>query len=445
VLAQVQERLRPMLPMTPAQREEQERAAAEEQRERQRLAALRAEKQALRQESRRASAEARHAAARKRRQRQEEWAAEERRQAAEEAERLQAAAAAQSAERATARAAQQAATQAATQAAAEAQARAAAEAARTAQAAAAVAAEERARREAQEIAAAEERARRAARESARQEAERQRFEAQRERREAEERARIEADERAWAEAEHARRAAAELSRSEAAEAARRAAEARAAAGEPDPPTRELSLADEIFSVFGDEETVSCAGRGTSGERLRRPGGAGASRRGAGARGRRGRAPACRRPGDGMTHAWLLTGPPGSGRSTAARAFAASLQCEQGGCGSCPACRTALAGTSADVEVVATTQLSIGVDAARSLVARAARTPVGGRWHVVVVEDADRLTEQAANALLKAIEEPTPRTVWLLCAPSVEDVIPPSGRAAGTSRCAHRRPPPSPTC
>jgi DNA polymerase-3 subunit delta' len=142
----------------------------------------------------------------------------------------------------------------------------------------------------------------------------------------------------------------------------------------------------------------------------------------------------------MTHAWLLTGPPGSGRSTAARAFAASLQCEQGGCGSCPACRTALAGTSADVEVVATTQLSIGVDAARSLVARAARTPVGGRWHVVVVEDADRLTEQAANALLKAIEEPTPRTVWLLCAPSVEDVIP-----TIRSRCRHvalRTPPPA---
>lgn len=128
-------------------------------------------------------------------------------------------------------------------------------------------------------------------------------------------------------------------------------------------------------------------------------------------------------GAGMTHAWLLTGPPGSGRSTAARAFAAALQCRTGGCGNCTACHTGLAGTSADVRVVSTRLLSIGVDAARALVGQAARAPVGGRWHVVVIEDADRLTEQAANALLKALEEPAPRTVWLLCAPALEDVLP----------------------
>ena len=133
----------------------------------------------------------------------------------------------------------------------------------------------------------------------------------------------------------------------------------------------------------------------------------------------------------MTHAWLLTGPPGSGRSTAARAFAAALQCPDQGCGHCPACHTVLAGTHADVDIINTRLLSIGVKDARALVARAARHPAGGRWQVMVVEDADRLTEQAGNALLKAIEEPTPRTIWLLCAPSIDDVLP-----TVRSRCRH---------
>ena len=125
----------------------------------------------------------------------------------------------------------------------------------------------------------------------------------------------------------------------------------------------------------------------------------------------------------MTHAWLVTGPPGSGRSVAARAFAAALQCVQGGCGECPSCRTVLGGTHADVEVLSTEMLSIGVKETRELVRRAALSPSGGRWQVIVAEDADRLTDQAANALLKAIEEPPPRTVWVLCAPATEDVLP----------------------
>ncbi len=124
----------------------------------------------------------------------------------------------------------------------------------------------------------------------------------------------------------------------------------------------------------------------------------------------------------MTHAWLVTGPPGSGRSVAARAFAAALQCPQGGCGTCRECRTSVDGTHADVELVATEGLSIKVDQARELVTLAAVRPSVGRYRVIVVEDADRLTERAADALLKALEEPTPRTVWMLCAPSVEDVI-----------------------
>src|SRR3990170_1048083 len=128
-------------------------------------------------------------------------------------------------------------------------------------------------------------------------------------------------------------------------------------------------------------------------------------------------------GHGMSHAWLFTGPPGSGRSNAAVAFAAALQCVQGGGGSCPECRTVLKGSHADVTMVRTEKLSIGVDEVRDLVRRAALAPVGRRWQILVVEDADRLTEQAGNALLKAIEEPTDRTVWMLCPPTVEDVLP----------------------
>ena len=121
----------------------------------------------------------------------------------------------------------------------------------------------------------------------------------------------------------------------------------------------------------------------------------------------------------MTHAWIFTGPPGSGRSVAARAFAAALQCERDGvgCGECHGCHTTLGGTHADVRFVVPEGLSIGVNEMRALVLRAATAPSGGRWQAVVIEDADRLTEQAGNALLKAIEEPPPRTVFLLCTPS----------------------------
>lgn len=133
-------------------------------------------------------------------------------------------------------------------------------------------------------------------------------------------------------------------------------------------------------------------------------------------------------GHGMTHAWLFTGPPGSGRSNAAIAFAAALQCPDRGEGrSCPtgchACHTVLAGSHADVSVIRTEKLSIGVDEVRDLVRRASLSPMGERWQILIVEDADRLTEQACNALLKAIEEPNGRTVWMLCTPTVEDVLP----------------------
>ena len=124
---------------------------------------------------------------------------------------------------------------------------------------------------------------------------------------------------------------------------------------------------------------------------------------------------------GMTHAWLFTGPPGSGRSVAARAFAAALLCADQGCGQCASCRQVAAGTHADLLLIRPDGLSYGVRQTRELVLRAAAAPVYGRYRVVLFEDADRATEQAANALLKAIEEPAPRTVWLLCAPSPDDL------------------------
>lgn len=124
----------------------------------------------------------------------------------------------------------------------------------------------------------------------------------------------------------------------------------------------------------------------------------------------------------MTHAWLLTGPPGSGRSNAARAFAAALQCPDGGCGRCQACTTVLAGTHADVSVVATEKVTFSIDEVRSLISVAQRSPASGRWRVMVLEDADRMTERTSNVLLKAIEEPPERTVWVLCAPSPQDVV-----------------------
>ena len=133
-------------------------------------------------------------------------------------------------------------------------------------------------------------------------------------------------------------------------------------------------------------------------------------------------------GHGMTHAWLITGPPGSGRSNVAMAFAAALQCAKGGCGECQDCRTVLAGSHPDVSVTRSETSTLYIKEIRELVGRSALAPSHGRWQVMVIEDADRLGDPdhargTGNALLKAIEEPTPKTVWLLCAPTVRDVLP----------------------
>jgi DNA polymerase-3 subunit delta' len=128
-------------------------------------------------------------------------------------------------------------------------------------------------------------------------------------------------------------------------------------------------------------------------------------------------------GAGMTHAWLFTGPPGSGRSVAARAFAAALQCPEQGCGHCETCHQALGGTHPDVAVIVPEGLHLKIAEAREVIARSSRAPTRGRWQVTLIEDADRMEERSSNTLLKAVEEPPPHSVLLLCAPSVDDLLP----------------------
>ncbi|MFI1419140.1 DNA polymerase III subunit delta' [Streptomyces sp. NPDC020731] len=141
----------------------------------------------------------------------------------------------------------------------------------------------------------------------------------------------------------------------------------------------------------------------------------------------------------MTHAWLFTGPPGAGVAQTARAFAAALQCVSPdralggapGCGFCDGCHTALIGTHADVSTVVAMGAEIRFPDMKETVRKSFTSPANGRWQIILVEEAERLNEKSGNAVLKAVEEPAPRTVWLLCAPSIEDVLP-----TIRSRCRH---------
>jgi DNA polymerase-3 subunit delta' len=125
----------------------------------------------------------------------------------------------------------------------------------------------------------------------------------------------------------------------------------------------------------------------------------------------------------MTHSWIFTGPPGSGNSVAAKAFAAALVCPNDGCGECIDCKTAIDGSHLDIEIFKTEGLSIKIDEVRELISRTSTSPSIRGWRVVLIQDIQRLTEASANALLKAIEEPSMRTIWILTTTSIIEILP----------------------
>lgn len=126
---------------------------------------------------------------------------------------------------------------------------------------------------------------------------------------------------------------------------------------------------------------------------------------------------------GVHHAWLFTGPAGSGRSNLALSFAAALQCEKQGCGECQSCRLTLAGAHPDINYLETDRVQISIEQVRELVAKASMASSMGNYRIIIIEDADRMTERTSNVLLKELEEPSDRTIWILCAPSVSELLP----------------------
>lgn len=127
----------------------------------------------------------------------------------------------------------------------------------------------------------------------------------------------------------------------------------------------------------------------------------------------------------LAQSWLICGPPGSGRSNLARAFAAALESPDHGLDAEPTrvTRQVLAGTHPDVSILATDKVTIGIDEVRELITVSEQMPSTAPWRIIIIEDVDRMLERTTNVLLKEIEEPSEHCIWLLCAPSAQDVLP----------------------
>ena len=133
--------------------------------------------------------------------------------------------------------------------------------------------------------------------------------------------------------------------------------------------------------------------------------------------------AVRHRDEGVFHSWLFTGPPGSGRSNLAIAFAAALMCKEQGCGVCQSCVLVKSGTHPDITTLSTEKVQIAIAEIRELVTASVLGSSMSRYRIMVIEDADRMTANASNVLLKALEEPPAGTIWMLCAPSEADMLP----------------------
>jgi DNA polymerase-3 subunit delta' len=128
-------------------------------------------------------------------------------------------------------------------------------------------------------------------------------------------------------------------------------------------------------------------------------------------------------GRDIHHAWLFTGPPGSGRSQLALAFAAALLCHDGGCGVCNSCQMIQSRNHPDVQVLNTERVLISVDEVTEFIEKSIQMPALGKFRIMVIEDADRMSERTSNLLLKSLEEPPKGTIWMICAPSEADLLP----------------------
>ena len=125
----------------------------------------------------------------------------------------------------------------------------------------------------------------------------------------------------------------------------------------------------------------------------------------------------------LHHAWLFTGPPGSGRSQIALAFAAALLCPEGGCAVCNSCEMVRVGSHPDVQVLNTERVQISIDEVTEFIDKSLTMPAVGKYRIMVIEDADRMMDRTSNLLLKSLEEPPKGTIWMLCAPSEADLLP----------------------